>query len=147
MDSQSVKGHKRHLLVDTLGLPTACDVTPADMSDPQGARRLLGGLAFFVPRLKKIWADAAYRGTELADWCRQQGAGWELEIVAREPGMRGFTVQPRRWVVERSFAWLSRNRRLATDYERKEQTSETLIKLAATRLALRRLAGRRTRRA
>lgn len=145
--AQMREGRKRHLLVDTLGLPIACYVTPADMSDPQGARRLLGGLAFFVPRLKKIWADAAYSSTGLADWCRQQGAGWELEIVAREPGMRGFTVQLRRWVVERSFAWLSRNRRLAKDYERKEQTSETLIKLAATRLALRRLAGRRTRRA
>ena len=92
-----------------------------------------------MPRLKKIWADAAYRGKELADWCRQQGAGWELEIVAREPGMRGFTVQPRRWDVERSFAWLNRNRRLAKDYERKVQTSETLIELAASRLLLRRL--------
>jgi putative transposase len=91
-----VKGRKRHLLVDTLGLPIASYVTPADISDSQGARKLLGGLAYFVPRLKTIWADAAYRGKELADWCRQQSAGWELEIVAREPGIRGFTVQPRR---------------------------------------------------
>jgi putative transposase len=135
-----IKGRKRHLLVDTLGLPIACYVTPADLSDSQGARRLLGGLAFFVPRLTRIWADAAYRGKELAAWCQQQGKGWELEIVAREPGMRGFSVQPRRWVVERSFAWLSRNRRLSKDYERKVQTSETLIELAATRLTLRRLA-------
>jgi putative transposase len=135
-----VKGRKRHLLVDTLGLPIAWYVTPADLSDPQGARRLLGGLAFFVPRLKKIWADAAYRGKELAEWCRQQGDGWELEVVEREPGTRGFQVQPRRWVVERSFAWLSRNRRLAKDYERKVQTSETLIELAMLRLLLRRLA-------
>jgi putative transposase len=133
-----VKGRKRHLLVDTLGLPIAWYVTAADLSDPQGARRLLAGLAYFVPRLKKIWADAAYRGKELADWCRQQGDGWELEIVEREPGTRGFAVQPRRWVVERSFAWLSRNRRLAKDYERKVQTSETLIELAGIRLVLRR---------
>jgi putative transposase len=135
-----VKGRKRHLLVDTLGLPIARYVTPADMSDCQGARRLLGGLVFFVPRLYKIWADAAYRGKELADWCRQQGDGWDLEIVGREPGTRGFQVQPRRWVVERCFAWLSRNRRLAKDYERKVQTSETLIEVAAIRLLLRRLA-------
>jgi putative transposase len=135
-----VKGRKRHLLVDTLGLPIAWYVTPADLSDSQGARRLLGGLAYFVPRLKKIWADAAYRGKELADWCHEQGGGWELEIVKREPGSRGFRVQPRRWVVERSLAWLSRNRRLAKDYERKVQTSETFIELAATRLLLRRLA-------
>jgi putative transposase len=75
----------------------------------------------------------------LADWCRQQGDGWELEVVEREAGTRGFNVQPRRWVVERSFAWLNRNRRLAKDYERKVQTSETLIELAASRLLLRRL--------
>jgi putative transposase len=135
-----VKGRKRHLLVDTLGLPIASDVTLADMSDPQGARKLLGGLAYFVPRLKRIWADAAYRGKELADWCERQG-GWDLEVVERAPGTRGFSIQPRRWVVERSFAWLSRNRRLVKDYERYVQTSETLIEIAATRLLLRRLAG------
>jgi putative transposase len=95
-----VKGSKRHHVVDTLGLPIAWYVTPADMSDPQGTRRLLGGLAFFVPRFKKIWADAAYRGKELAGWCLQQGNGWDLEVVERDPGTRGFVVQPRRWVVE-----------------------------------------------
>jgi putative transposase len=100
----------------------------------------LGGLAYFVPRLTKIWADAAYRGKELADWCQQQGDGWELEVVERTPGTRGFSIQPRRWVVERSFAWLSRNRRLAKDYERKVQTSESLIEVAAIRLLVRRLA-------
>jgi putative transposase len=134
-----VKGRKRHLLVDTLGLPIACYITPASLSDPQGARRLLAGRAYFLPRLKKIWADAAYRGKELADWCRQQGAGWELEVVEREPGKRGFSLQSHRWIVERSFAWLSRNRRLAKDYERKVQTSETLIEVAMIRLLLARL--------
>lgn len=134
-----VKGRKRHLLVDTLGLPIAWYVTPADMHDTVGACRLLGDLAYFVPRLKNIWADAAYRGKELADWRQQQGEGWELDIVGREPGTSGFAVQPRRWVVERSFSWLSRNRRLAKDYERMVQSSETLIELAATRLVLRRL--------
>lgn len=134
-----VKGRKRHLLVDTLGLPIALYVTPAEVSDPAGARKLLAGLAPLVPRLKKIWADAAYRGKELADWCRQYG-GWELEIVEREPGAYGFQVQPRRWSVERCFAWLSRNRRMAKDYERKVQTSETLIELVAVRLLLRHLA-------
>jgi putative transposase len=133
-----VKGRKRHLLVDTLRLPIASYGTPADVHDTVGARKLLGGLAFFVPRLKKIWGDAAYRGKELADWCQQQGAGWELEVVERAPGSHGFRVQPRRWVVERSFAWLIRNRRLAKDYERKVQTSETLIEVAAIRLVFRR---------
>src|SRR5579859_2801548 len=79
-----VKGRKRHLLVDTLGLPIAHYVTPADVHDTVGARKLLQGLTCFVPRLKKIWADAAYRGKELAEWCRQQGDGWDLEIVERE---------------------------------------------------------------
>lgn len=134
-----VKGRKRHLLIDTLGLPIACYVTPADVHDTVGARKLLGGLAYFVPRFKKIWADAAYRGKELADWCHQQGDGWKLEMVEREPGTRGFAVQPRRWTVERSFAWLIRNRRLAKAYERRVQTSETLIELAMLRLLLRRL--------
>jgi putative transposase len=134
-----VKGRKRHVLVDTLGLPIAVYVTPADVSDPAGARKLLAGLAPLMPRLQKIWADAAYRGKELAAWCQQQGS-WELEIVEREPGARGFQVQPRRWVVERSFAWLIRSRRLAKDYERKIQTSETLIEVAVSRLLLRRLA-------
>jgi putative transposase len=135
-----VKGRKRHILVDTLGLPIAWYVTPADVHDTVGARKLLGGLAYFVPNLKKIWADAAYRGHDLADWCQQQGSGWEMEVVEREPGTRGFSVQPRRWVVERSFAGLSRYRRLAKDDERKVQTSETLNELAAMRLVLRRVA-------
>lgn len=92
-----------------------------------------------MPRLKKIWADAAYRGKELADWRQRQGEGWDLEVVERAAGAHGFQLLPRRWVVERSLAWLSRNRRLATDYERMVQTSETLIALAAVRLLLRRL--------
>src|SRR5215831_10473357 len=95
-----VKGRKRHLLVDTLGLPIASYVTPADVHDTVGARKLLSGLAFFVPRLEKIWADAAYRGKELADWRQHQGNGWALEVVEREPGAQGLAIQPRRWVAE-----------------------------------------------
>jgi transposase len=97
-----VKGRKRHLLVDTLGLPLSVYVTPADMHDTQGARRLLAGLNYFVPRPKTIWADAAYRGQELADWCKAQ-EDWDLEVVERTPGVRGFAVVPKRWIVERTF--------------------------------------------
>ena len=86
----------------------------------------------------KIWADAAYRGQDLAAWCKAEGE-WELEIVERTPGTRGFSIQPRRWVVERTFGWLSRNRRLSKDYERKAQTSETLIQVGMIRLLLARL--------
>ena len=109
---QCVKGRKRHLLVDTSGLPIANYVTPAGVHDTMGARKLLGGLAFFVTRLKKVWADAAYHGKELADWCQQQG-GWDLEIGERAPSIPGFQVQPHRWVVEHSLAWLLRNRRMS----------------------------------
>jgi putative transposase len=137
-----IKGRKRHLLVDTLGLPVMVYVTPADMHDTQGARRLLAGLKYFVPRLKKIWADAAYRGKELADWCKAQG-DWDLEVVERTPGVRGFSVVPKRWVVERTLGWISRNRRMSKDYERKVQTSEALIEVAMIRLLVARF-GRRT---
>jgi putative transposase len=133
-----VKGRKRHILVDTLGLLLSVYVTPADLHDSKGARCLLAGLAPVLPRLKKIWADAAYRGQELAAWCQAEG-GWDLEVVERTPGTRGFSVLPRRWVVERTFSWISRNRRMSKDYERKVQTSETLIQLAMIRLLLARL--------
>lgn len=90
------QGRKRHLLADTLDLPIASYVTPADVQDTVGTRKLLEGLAFFAPRHKKIWADAAYRGKELAEWCQQQGDGWDLEVVEREPGTHRFSIQPRR---------------------------------------------------
>jgi transposase len=87
----------------------------------------------FSTSQKKIWADAAYRGQELATWCQAEGT-WDLEVVEHAPGQRGFSVQPRRWVVERSLGWISRTRRLSKDYERKVQTSETLIQVAMIRL-------------
>ncbi len=136
---KNVKGRKRHLLVDTLGLPLSVHVTPADVQDRAGARLLLAGLKPLVPNLKKIWADGAYGGEKLARWCKEQG-GWEIEVVERDKEAKGFEVVPKRWVVERTFGWLVRNRRLAKDYERKVQTSETLIEVAMIRLMLRRLA-------
>jgi putative transposase len=137
-----VKGRKRHLLVDTLGLPLSFYVTPANVHDTFGAHCLLAGLKYFVPRLKIIWADRAYQGQNLADWCRATG-DWTLEVVKRAPGARGWSQQPKRWIVERTFAWLLRSRRLVVDYERKVQTSETLIEVAMIRLLVARL-GRRT---
>jgi putative transposase len=136
---KNVKGRKRHLLVDTLGLPLSVYVTSADVQDRVGARCILAGLKPFVPRLKKIWADGAYAGEKLAGWLEEQG-GWELQIVERDRGVKGFEVLPRRWIVERTFSWLIRNRRLSKDYERLVQTSETFIKVAMIRLMLRRLA-------
>jgi transposase len=143
---ETIKGRKRHLLVDTLGLPLSFYVTPANVHDTVGARCLLAGLKYFVPRLTKIWADAAYRGQELADWCKAVG-DWELEVVKRPPGVRGWSQQPRRWIVERTFAWLLRHRRLVVDYERKVQTNETFIELATIRLLLARLGRQASRQA
>jgi putative transposase len=90
---------------------------------------------YFVLRLSKIWADQAHQGHERADWHMTTG-GWELEVVKRAPGVRGWDKQPNRWIVQRTFAWLLRNRRLAMDYERKVQTSETLIEVAMSRLLI-----------
>jgi putative transposase len=123
-----------------LGLPIASYGTPADVHDTVGARNLLGGLAFFVPDLKTIWAHAAYRGKELAEWCQQQGDGWDLQVVERTRGVRGFAVLPKRWIGERTVGWLSQKRRLSKDSEHKVQTSETLIEFAMFRSLLRRLA-------
>ena len=99
---KNVKGRKRHLLVDTLGLPLSIHVTPADVQDRVGAHLLLAGLGPLVPRLKKIWADGAYSGKELAKWCEEQG-GWELEVVERDKEAKGFEVLPKRWIVERTL--------------------------------------------
>jgi putative transposase len=129
------KGCKRHLLVDTLGIPLSISVTEADVHDIRGAHCLLAGLKYFVPRLTKIWAEAAYRGQELADWCKMEG-GWGLEVVEHAPGQRGFSIQPRRWVVERTFGWISRNRSMSKDDERRVQTSETLLQVAMIRLLI-----------
>jgi putative transposase len=89
--------------------------------------------------LKKIWADGAYGGKELARWCEERG-GWELEIVERDREAEGFKVLPKRWIVERTFGWLVRNRRLSKDYERRVWTSKTLVEVAMIRLMLKRLA-------
>ena len=141
---KNIKGRKRHLLVDTLGLPLSVYVTSADVQDRVGTRSLLAGLKPFVPRLKKIRADGiradgAYTGEKLASWLEEQG-GWELEIVERDREARGFEVLSKRWIVERTFSWLIRNRRLSKDYARLAQSSETFIKVAMIRLMLRRLA-------
>ena len=103
------------------------------MPETQGARRLLAGLNYVVPRLKILWADSANPGKALADWCKVVGDG-DLEVVERTPGTHGFAVRPKSWSVERSFGWLSRDRRMSKDDERTVQTSETLIELAMIRL-------------
>lgn len=146
---KNVNGRKRHLIVDTLGLVLLVVVTSASVQDRDGAKVLLRGLFERIKkaryahwwrfcRLELIWADANYRG-ELIEWVRAK-LGWELYIVEKAQGQKGFAVLPRRWVVERTFAWLNRYRRLSKDYEHLPQTSEAFIYVAMIRLMVRKLA-------
>lgn len=136
---KKVKGRKRHLLVDTLGLVIAVVVHTAGMQDRDGARLVFEKLRAHFCWLKRIWADAGYAGPKLGDWV--QGLfRWVLEIVTRADDQVGFQVQPKRWIVERTFGWLNRARRLSKDYERLPETEEAWIYAAMTRLMLRRLA-------
>jgi putative transposase len=126
------------VLVDTEGHVLGVLVVPADWSEQQGARRLLTHLLPQLPRLVKLWADQGYRG-DLISWLRET-FGVDLEIPPRPPGPPGFVVIPRRWVVERSLAWWSRNRRLAKEYEHLAASSALLLYMAAVHLLLKRLA-------
>jgi transposase len=137
---KKVKGRKRHLVVDTLGLIWSLKVHPANVQDPVGAREVLYQLRGKVPRMRTILGDTIYRGT-LAALAWAFGP-WKLEIVSRPKGQKGFSVLPKRWIVERTFAWLGRNRRLSKDYEQLPETSEAWIYLGMIRLMLRTLAPR-----
>lgn len=123
--------------MDTLGLLLAVVVHAANIQDRDGAKLVLGKLLGRFPRLKLIWADAAYGG-QLVEWARSFG-GWLLEIVKRAKNSHSFEVLPRRWVVERTLAWLGRCRRLSKDYEELPQTSEAWVQIAMIHLMLRRL--------
>jgi putative transposase len=135
-----VKGRKRHIVVDTLGLLLRCVVHPANVQDRDGAKLVLKELAEHFPRLRRVWADGGYAG-QLVEQAKEWGK-WVLEIVKRPENLQGFQVLPHRWIVERTFAWLGRFRRLSKDYEALAETSETMIRLAMIRLMLRRLAER-----
>ena len=132
-----VKGRKRHILVDTLGLPIANRVEPANMSDRRAGARLLAGLRPLFPAIRTVMADAGHESRRLARQLRRR-EGWRLVIVKRRE--RAFRIAGLTWIAERSFAWLGRNRRMSKDYEYKVQTSETMIGIAAIRLMLNRLA-------
>jgi putative transposase len=132
-----VKGRKRHILVDTLGLLVANRVEPADTSDRRAGALLLGGLSALFPRIRTVIADAGHESRKLARTLKQD-QGWQLRIVKRR--QRAFKITGLTWIVERSFAWLGRNRRLSKDYEYRVQTSETMIDLASIRLMLNRIA-------
>jgi len=134
-----VKGRKRHLLTDTTGLMLAVAVTTANVQDKVGALLVLTGRGGAGKKLRRVWADGAYRTERghLAAWLERHRIN--LTAVVPPEGRRGFQVLPRRWVVERTFGWLYQSRRLSKDYERLTETSEALIYVAMTRLMLRRL--------
>jgi len=113
-------------------------VHAADIQDRDGAKLVLDVVRSKLPRLRLIWADGGYAG-QLIDWVRD-GCHWVLDIIKRSDSQRGFVVLPRRWVVERTFAWLGRYRRLSKDYEELPRTSEAMIYGAMIHLMIRRLA-------
>ena len=133
-----VKGRKRHILVDTLGLLIAVVVTGANVQDYHGAKPVLGSVKDRCPRLKVVWADGIYEKRWLIDWVRTE-CGWELTITQRSDQEKGFKVVPKRWVVERTFGWLGRYRRLSKDYEKLPETSEAMIQMAMIHIMVRRL--------
>jgi putative transposase len=134
---KNVKGRQRHLLVDTLGLLLAVVVTAASVSDPAGARLLFARLGGACKKLRLLGVDGGYRG-QLVAWVSQH-LRFVLRVTLRPDGVKGFVLLPRRWVVERTLAWLNQSRRLSKDYERLPQSSEAMIYLSMTRLMLRRL--------
>ncbi len=135
---KKVKGRKRHILVDTLGLLIAVVVTGANVQDYHGVKPLLGAVKDRCPRLQVVWADGIYEKRWLIDWVRTE-CGWELVITKRSDKEKGFKVVPKRWVVERTFAWLGRYHRLSKDYEKLPETSEAMIQMAMIHIMVRRL--------
>jgi putative transposase len=136
--AKKVTGRKRHVVVDTLGLLIACAVHPANVQDYDGAELVLGKVKRRCPRLKRVYADGIY-ACKLLPLCVWALYRFALKVVERLPGVKGFSVLMHRWKVERTFAWLGRNRRLSKDYERSPEVSETMIYIAMTHLMLKRL--------
>ena len=135
---KKIKGRKRHLLVDTLGLILAVVVHSAGIQDRDGAKAVFAKAQASCPRLEKVWADGGYAG-KLVEWVGDNCA-WELEIVRRSDDVKGFKLIPKRWVSERTFGWLNKYRLLSKEYEVLTESSEADIYLAMTHVMVRRLA-------
>ena len=139
---KKITGRKRNIAVDTLGLLLAVTVTIASVDDAYAARPVMKQLSQVrQPRLQVVWADSKYHNHALREWIgRQKNLSWELEVVRRPKGAKGFVLLPKRWVVERTFSWLGRWRRLSRDYEHRTESSEAMIHVASIGRMLRRLA-------
>jgi transposase len=134
-----VKGRKRHILTDTIGLLVGATVHPADVQDRDGAPGLLASIRGAFPWLRHVFADGGYAGDKLRHALANLGT-WTIEIVKRSDAAKGFVLLPRRWVVERTLAWLNRNRRLAKDFEATVESAVTWLYIASVKLMSRRLA-------
>lgn len=135
---KKLTGRKRHIIVDTLGLLLVVVVSVASADDGTFATDVLGRLtAEHQARLKKVWADSKYHNHHLKGWLAETAAGYVVEVIGRPAGSVGYVPLPRRWVVERTFAWLGRCRRNSRDYERFARSSEAMIKIGSIHRMLR----------
>ncbi len=137
---KKTKGRKRFLLVDTLGLVLGAAVAPASTPERAGAQALLEPLLPYFPWLRTLWVDGGYSGEDFAAWVRRHRPKLAVEVIKRTDDLTGFRVLPKRWVVERTFAWLTQHRRLVRDYERTTTSATAWIYVALIRIMLRRLA-------
>ena len=136
---KKVKGRKRHVVVDTLGLPLVAQVHPANVQDRDGAPAVIAALQQAMPSVVKVWTDGGYGGPKLALALATMPDAPNLEVVPKPDRQQGFAVLPRRWVVERFFGWLGRCRRLAKDFERTIASSLAWLQMAVIRILRRRL--------
>ena len=136
---KQVKGKKRHVLVDTLGLLLHALVSPANVQDRNGGRLLFADLGERFPLLAKLFADGAYQGPQFLQALAKLRPQIEIEIITRSDQAKGFTVLPKRWIVERTLAWLNRCRRLAKDFENRLRYALAFVHLASLRLMVRKL--------
>jgi putative transposase len=135
-----LRGRKRHVLVDSLGLVLGVVVTPADTTERDGAKAVLARVLTWLTWLRLLWVDGGYTGATFANWVKALRPKLAVQVVKRSDDVRGFKVLPRRWVVERTFGWLMHHRRLVRDYERTITSAEAFVYLAMIRIQLRRLA-------
>ena len=138
-----IKGRKRHIIVDTMGYLLVVMVHAANIFDGTAARKVIEKLFLCLKSIIVMWSDSAYSGAELINWVFVNFK-IVIEVVRRKKGVKGFHVLPRRWVVERTFAWLIRSRRLNKDYERKPTSSEAQVYIASSRLLLRKICNNQT---
>jgi transposase len=137
--AKKVKGRKRHIVTDTSGLLVGAEVHPADVQDRDGAGLVIKAIHQLFPWLRHLFADSVYNGPNLRDALAKFG-NWTIEIVKRAADAAGFQLLPRRWVVERTFAWLNRNRRLAKDFEASIASAKAWVYITSVQLLIRRLA-------